>query len=197
VLARQGKVENHPNLFSGGILMASGVMYLRLIILLALFNRQLMMLLWLPFVVLAGAATIFGWLWSRRANKEAQTVERELGPKNPLEMRIALLFAGLFLVMLVATQLAVKYLGNGGVDTLAVIMGLSDVDPFIMGLTQAAGSLTPYTVAAGAILIAASSNNVMKGIYAYSLAGKKTGALSLTFLLSLAAAGLVPLIWLL
>ncbi len=197
VLARQGKVENHPHLFSGGILMASGVMYLRLIILLALFNRQLMLLLWLPFVVLACAATIFGWLWSRQADKEAQTVERELGPKNPLEMRTALLFAGLFLVMLVATQLAVKYLGNGGVDTLAAIMGLSDVDPFIMGLTQAAGSLTPYNVAAGAILIAASSNNVMKGIYAYSLAGKKTGALSLTFLLSLAAAGLVPLVWLL
>lgn len=197
VLARQGKVENHPHLISGGILMASGVMYLRLIILLALFNKQLMLLLWLPFVVLAGAATIFGWLWSRRADKDAQTVERELGAKNPLEMRTALLFAGLFVVMLVATQLAVKYLGNGGVDTLAAIMGLSDVDPFIMGLTQAAGSLTPYKVAAGAILIAASSNNVMKGIYAYSLAGKKTGALSLTFLLSLAAAGLAPLIWLL
>ncbi len=31
VLARQGKVENHPHLFSGGILMASGVMYLRLV----------------------------------------------------------------------------------------------------------------------------------------------------------------------
>lgn len=197
VLARQGKVENHPHLISGGILMASGVMYLRLIILLALFNRQLMLLLWLPFVVLAGAAVIFGWLWSRQADKDAQTAERELGAKNPLEMRTALFFAALFVVMLVATQLAVKYLGNGGVDTLAAIMGLSDVDPFIMGLTQAAGGLTPYKVAAGAILIAASSNNVMKGIYAYSLAGKKTGALSLTFLLSLAAAGLTPLIWLL
>jgi uncharacterized membrane protein (DUF4010 family) len=172
-------------------------MYLRLAILLALFNRQLMMLLWLPFVVLACVSVIFGWLWSRHAEKEAQTTERELGAKNPLEMRTALLFAALFVVMLVATQLAVKYLGNGGVDTLAAIMGLSDVDPFIMGLTQAAGSLTPYKVAAGAILIAASSNNVMKGIYAYSLAGKKTGTLSLTFLLSLAAGGLVPLIWLL
>ena len=32
VLAKQGKRENHPHLFSGGILMASGVMYLRLAI---------------------------------------------------------------------------------------------------------------------------------------------------------------------
>ena len=73
--------------------------------------------------------------------------------------------------MLVATQLAVTYLGNGGVNTLAAIMGVSDVDPFIMGLTQAAGTLTPVKVAAGAILIAAASNNVVKGIYAYSLVG--------------------------
>ena len=196
VLARQGKVEDHPHLFSGGILMASGVMYLRLAILLALFNRQLMAVLWMPFVVLAVAATTFGWVWSRFADKRAQAVQRDLGTKNPLELTTAFLFALLFLVMLVVTQLAVKYLGKAGVDTLAAIMGVSDVDPFIMGLTQAAGTLTAVNVAAGAILIAASSNNVVKGIYAYSLARGKTGALSLTFLVLLALCGLVPLIWL-
>ncbi len=196
VLARQGKAENHPHLFSGGILMASGVMYLRLAILLALFNRPLMAVLWMPFLVLAVAATVFGWLWSRRADKGAQVMQRDLEPKNPLELTTAFLFALLFLVMLVATQLAVKYLGKAGVDTLAAIMGVSDVDPFIMGLTQAAGTLTAVNVAAGAILIAAASNNVVKGIYAYSLARGKTGALSLTFLILLALGGLVPLIWL-
>lgn len=197
VLARQGKLENHPHLFSGGILMASGVMYLRLLILLALFNRQLLALLWLPFVVLACAAVVFGWLWTRRADKEAQTAERDLEPKNPLELTTALLFALLFLVVLVATQLAVKYFGNGGVDTLAAIVGVSDINPFVLGMTQAAGTLTAVKVAAGAILIAAASNNVVNGVYAYSLADRKTGTLSLTFLLSLAGAALVPLIWLL
>jgi len=196
VLARQSKTANQPHLFSGCILMASGVMYVRLIILLALFNRQLMAALWLPFMVLACVAVGFGWLWTRRSDKGAQALTSELGPKNPLELTTAFLFALLFLVMLVATQLAVKYLGNGGVDTLAAIMGVSDVDPFIMGLTQAAGTLTPVKVAAGAILIAAASNNVVKGIYAYSLSDRKTGVLSLTFLLSLAGAGLVPLVWL-
>ena len=60
-------------------------------------------------------------------------------------------------------------------------MGVSDVDPFIMGLTQAAGALTPVKVAAAAILIAAASNNVVKGIYAFSLADRKTGVQSLIF----------------
>ena len=55
-------------------------------------------------------------------------------------------------------------------------MGVTDVDPFIMGMTQAAGTLTPLKVAAGAVLIAAASNNLIKGIYAYSLADRKTGS---------------------
>jgi uncharacterized membrane protein (DUF4010 family) len=74
-------------------------------------------------------------------------------------------------------------------------MGVSDVDPFIMGMTQAAPALTAIKVAAAAIAIAASSNNVVKGIYSFSLAGRKTGIQSLAMLLALAVLGLVPLFW--
>jgi len=196
VMARRAAREQQPHLFSGGILIASGVMYLRLVILLALFNRQLMLQLYIPFLALAILAVGVGWLWSRRADKNTQEVQRESDPKNPLELLTAFLFAALFLAMLVITQLALTYLGTTGVNTLAAIMGVSDVDPFIMGLTQAAGTLTPLKVAAGAVIIAAASNNVVKGIYAYSLADRKTGVQALAMLLGLAASGLLPLIWL-
>ena len=196
VMARRAAREKQPHLFSGGILIASGVMYLRLVILLALFNRQLMLLLYIPFLALAVLAVGVGWLWSRRADKNTQEVQRESEPKNPLDLLTAFLFAALFLAMLVITQLALTYLGTTGVNTLAAIMGVSDVDPFIMGLTQAAGTLTPLKVAAGAVIIAAASNNVVKGIYAYSLADRKTGAQALAMLLGLAASGLAPLLWL-
>ena len=196
VLARRAAREHHPHLFTGGIVIASGVMYLRLAALLALFNRQLMSLLWMPFLVLAALGIGTGWLWTRRADKSPETVQREFEPKNPLDLLAAFLFAALFLVMLVATQLAVTYLGQGGLNTLAAIMGVSDVDPFIMGLTQAAGSLTPTKVAAAAILIAAASNNIVKGIYAFSLADRITGKQSLAFLIALAAISLIPLFWL-
>ena len=196
VMARRAAREKRPHLFAGGILIASGVMYVRLVILLALFNRQLMLLLYIPFLVLAVLAVGFGWLWTRRADKSAQDIQREADPKNPLELMTAFLFAGLFLAMLVATQLAVTYLGRTGVNTLAVLMGVSDVDPFIMGMTQAAPALTAFKIAAAAIAIAAASNNVVKGIYSYSLAGRKTGVQSLAMLLVLAALGLIPLFWL-
>ena len=196
VMARRAAREGHPHLFSGAILIASGMMYLRLIILLALFNRHLMSLLALPFLVFTALAVGIGWLWSRRADAGGGAAQPEDEAKNPLELLAAFFFAVLFLAMLIATQLAVTYLGRAGVNTLAAIMGVTDVDPFIMGMTQAAGALTPLKVAAGAVLIAAASNNLVKGVYACSLAGRKTGVQSLALLSALAALGLAPLFWL-
>ena len=195
-MARRAVSEQHPHLFAGGILIASGVMYVRLVILLVLFNRQLASLLAVPFLILAALASCVGWLWTRRADATAQKAAQKFEAKNPLELLAAFLFAGLFLAMLVATRLAVTYLGQAGVNTLAAIMGVTDVDPFIMGMTQTAGSVTPVKVAASAVLIAASSNNLVKGIYAYSMADRRTGVQSLVLLAALAVLGLVPLLWL-
>lgn len=196
VMSRRAAREERPHLFAGGILMASGVMYLRLVALLALFNWGLATILAPAFLVLAGVAIAAGWLWSRRPDIARSEIIREFEPKNPLELVTAFLFALLFLAMLVATQMAVTYLGRAGVNTLAAIMGVTDVDPFIMGMTQAAGMITPLSVAATGVLIAAASNNLVKGIYAYSLADRKTGIQALALLAGLAALGLCPMFWL-
>lgn len=196
-LAKRSATEQQPHLFSGGTLIASGMMYLRLALLLALFNRGLLHLLGVPFLLLAVLAVISGWLWSRIPDPVSQDITRKFEPKNPLELRAALLFAVLFIAMVIITHLAVTYLGAKGVYGLAAIMGLSDVDPFILGVTQSAGRDTPLVVAAVGIAIAAASNNVVKGFYAYGFSDRRTGLFSLSLLLALALLGLTPLIWLL
>ena len=195
VLARRAAREDHPHLFSGGILLASGVMYLRLVALLGLFNRKLMMTLMPAFLILAVLAIAVGFLWSRLADKTSAEVKKEYEPKNPLELRAAFLFAFLFLAMITLTQLAMTYLGRAGINTLAAIMGVSDVDPFILGITQTAGSATSLKLGAEAILIAAASNNFVKGIYAYAFSDRKTGIQSASLLVALGVLGLVPLFW--
>jgi uncharacterized membrane protein (DUF4010 family) len=195
VLARRAAHEEHPHLFSGGILIASGVMYVRLVALLGLFNFKLMVALMPEFLTLAGLAIVSGLIWARRSEKTEAKVAREFEPKNPLELRAAFLFAFLFLAMITCTQLAVAYLGRAGINTLAAIMGVTDVDPFILGITQTAGASTPLKLGAEAVLIAASSNNFVKGIYAYAFADRKTGIQSLCLLAALGALGLAPLFW--
>jgi uncharacterized membrane protein (DUF4010 family) len=191
VLARRAAREHQPQLFSGATLIASGMMYLRLAVLLAMFNWGLFVALGPSFGVLAGLAIGLGWLWSRRKDSETREIRREYEPKNPLELRVAFTFAALFLAMLVATHWAIVHLGKTGVYSLAAIMGVVDVDPFILGMTQSGASLP---LAAGGVLIAASSNNLAKGVYAFVLADRTTGIQSLGLLIVLSILGLAPLL---
>ena len=193
VLSRQSKEIRSADLFSGTILAACGVMYARLAILVAFFNLALAAKLAPAFAVLAGAAVLAGWLVSRRSrdDKRAEAYEP---PKNPLQLTVAFLLAATFLAIRVLIALARNYLGSAGLYGLAIVMGVADVDPFILGLAQSTPTSSLAT-AASAILIAAASNNIAKGIYASALADKATGRKTLILLAGLGALGFVPLTW--
>jgi uncharacterized membrane protein (DUF4010 family) len=196
-LARRSKSEQQPHLFSGGTLIASGMMYFRLVLLVAIFNRALLSVLAIPFILLAGSALLTGWVWSRIPDPPSHKSDRSLEPANPLELRAALLFGALFVAMVIMTHLAITYLGHKGVYALGGIMGLADVDPFILGIAQSAGRDVPVSVGAAGISVAAVSNNLAKAFYAYCFSDRKTGLQSALLLGSLALAGLIPLVWIL
>ncbi len=190
-LARRSAREtgHDAHLYAGSIVIASGVMYLRLIVLLGIFNRALMNALAPSFAALAAVAIVGGWIWCGRGGDPTAEIERRQQPKNPLELGTAFLFALVFVAMLVATRLALENFGRGGVYLLAAAMGVTDVDPFVMGMTKAAPAATPLALAAASIVIAAAANNVVKGVYAYALATRRAGLASLVMLAALAALG--------
>lgn len=196
VLARRAEQEEHPHLFAGSILVASGVMFIRTVVLVAFFSWNLALALALPFVVLTIIGVGIGWWWSQRLEAEPKATEKEAAPKNPLELRAAFLFAFLFVIILALSQLAAAHLGTGGIYALGALTGLTDITPFIMGMTQALGTVITVKVAAAGIVIATASNNVVKGCYAYAIGGRKTGRQSFWLLTGLAIFGLAPLIWL-
>jgi len=195
-LAKKASLQRAPYLFSGGILIASAMMYLRVTALLMLFNRTLLHMLAAPLLVLGCVAGLTGWLWSHLQRQKSAETGGEVQPRNPLESRSAIVFAVLFLAVLVISRLVMVHFGNTGIYGLASLTGLIDVDAFILGMTQSAGALTPGSLAAKGILIAIASNNVAKGCYAYAFADRKTGLQSLALLAGMAALSLIPL-WLL
>ena len=195
VMARNAREAKAPHCYSGAILLASGVMYFRFLALIAFFNTALMRRLMLPFMILGVIGVVGGWAWSKLPDGDGKGAETGQLSKNPLELTSAFSLAVVFVAMLAAMNYALVHLGRGGMYGLAVLSGLAPVDPFIMGLTQTAGKLTSFGLAAAGVVVAAASNNFAKAMIADVLADSKTGRQSLILLLGLTALGLAPLFW--
>jgi len=84
--------------------------------------------------------------------------------------------------------------GKQGAYILGAVIGFADVDPFIMSMTQQPGRRQP-DVSAGAIILATTSNNLAKGMYALFSAAAKREA-SPCFNGDAGLVGLIPLLWL-
>jgi uncharacterized membrane protein (DUF4010 family) len=185
VLSRQAKGVGNPHLFAGAILIATSMMYLRMAVLLLIFNREIFLVLGQFFIQIAVFSVLLGVAWSQwgKRIKGASATEISLGVRNPLELKTAFVFASLFLLVLILTNIAIKHYGNSGVFSLAALAGAIDVDPFIMGLAQTGQALASVKIASIAIIIASASNNLAKGIYSIIIADKKTGFQALGLLM--------------
>jgi uncharacterized membrane protein (DUF4010 family) len=115
---------------------------------------------------------------------------------NPLELGAAAVFALLFVAVSLITVVVKAQLGISGIYALAAIVGVSDIDPFVLNLAQGGVAGMGSTALAAAILIAASSNNILKAAYAAGFAGGKATAASAAALVALALAGFAAAYWL-
>lgn len=182
VLARRARDEPASGRQSeAGIILATAVMYLRLLLIILVFNRSLALALLPPLLILAtlGIAFALAWYWTGAQQPPGQTVAG--APANPLQLSTAATFAVLFVGISIASAWASQSFGARGIYGLAAIVGVSDIDPFVLNLAQ--GS-TAQALGVGAILVATSSNNVVKAVYAlaYSNAGVRAGPAALVVL---------------
>jgi len=196
VLSKQARDKAEPALYAGGITMASGIMYLRILVLLFLFGRPLFDRLVIPFTILGMLALGGGgwWMWHILRRQEKRNGAAGEVNRNPLELGTAFLFAAIFMGMLVATRFAFQQFGQVGVYGLALILGLVDVDPFILGLAQTPADAGFVATAAAAVVVATASNNLAKAGYAFAFGGARLGRTALVLLGSLSVLSLAALL---
>jgi len=174
-----------------GIVLATALMYLRLLVVLAVFNLGLARALAPPLLGLcAVAAALAAGCYSWRRRRGHATGTAFALPHNPLELSAALLFAAMFVVVSLGSTWAKARFGHAGVYSLAAIVGVTDIDPFILSLAQGGVQGMAATVTAVAILIAAASNNLLKATYTVVFAGLRNSLPAFAALLLLAAATL-------
>lgn len=191
ILSRRARYSfQDTHALQSSIVLATSVMFLRILVVVAVFNLKLATALGIPLLSLCaiGLATSYALSHVGTTGNPAKT--EPTPPKNPLEVTTALTFATLFIVLSVSVAWAKVHFGEEGLFILGALAGVTDVDPFVLNLAQGAGSLDLNTAAA-AILIAASSNNVLKASYTLGLAGPRMGLKPALALFSLATLGLL------
>jgi uncharacterized membrane protein (DUF4010 family) len=194
VLARQAKAQ--PELkrqAQAGITLATAIMYLRILAVVAIFNMPLARILAPSLCGLSLAGLLICVLQYRfikpAPGEPAQGAMQLAASGNPLELGAAAVFATLFVAVSVVSAVAKSQFGISGIYGLAAIVGVTDIDPFVLNLAQGGVAGVQSVQLAAAILIAASSNNVLKALYAASFAGGKATAGSAAALVFLAIAG--------
>jgi uncharacterized membrane protein (DUF4010 family) len=116
---------------------------------------------------------------------------------NPAELKSALIFAGLYAVVLFAIAVAQHYLGNRGLYIVAVISGLTDMDAITLSTAQLVNQGgVDHRTGWRVIVLASMANLVFKGGTVIAISGRKLGRrIAVLFGIAIAAGAGVIFFW--
>jgi len=193
ILARNEKSGTGGPQTVSAIMIANGMMYLRILFLAFIFNQSIALQLTIPFVILFLITLILSkFVAGRGQNLNTDDTAEHIvtSSKNPLEFKTAAIFGVLFVVFAVVTEAVMRRYGSSGVTTLAFLVGVTDIDPFLLNLLQHKSVIENTTIVL-AILNATNSNNLLKMIYAITLGSKDIRKSLIVNFLILIASGLL------
>lgn len=168
---------------SSALIMATTMMYIRLLAIIFIFDRGVALQLLAPFaiIIFISLLTITGLLTVRNP---ASVLHDVSDVKHPLELSTAIVFALLFMLFTFLTHYVTSNYGSHGLKSLAIIVGFTDIDPFILSLLGGKFTVSDSAIVS-AIILASGSNNLLKAAYAIALARNRSvlfAAAWLTFL---------------
>jgi uncharacterized membrane protein (DUF4010 family) len=188
VLAQRARVDGVSHDIEAGIIAATAMMYLRVLIVCSIFNTALGRTLapWLAILCVAGL--ILAWIRHRLG---AKPVGDPTLPTNPLQIGTAFVFAFLLVVVSLAATWVQTHLGREGVLALGAVVGFTDIDPFVLSLAQGGVANVGLVTSAMAILFATSSNNALKAIYTVLFSRRRESLVPAAALALSSVAGIV------
>jgi len=160
-------------------LLASTVMFVRVVIVSSMLDVRMTSRLALPFAAMA-LCTLGGALWTWRTMSHEEAEQREAKSvelANPFSLLPALQWGVLLAAILIVSAVAKQAFGESGFVATAALSGLVDVDAMTLIATRAmsAGEIE-LRVAALAITVAVASNTIVKSAIAFAAGGRRFGA---------------------
>jgi uncharacterized membrane protein (DUF4010 family) len=155
------KSPDHCGMALQSSILASSMMYLRILVLVMIVNPAFLPALWWRLVLLF----FVGVVLSIRQGPKGESEEGGIFPNlhNPFEVRPALAFALAFVILSVITKLIEQRLGSTGLLLFSGVVGVTDVSPFVLSLLSPSTLMSRSIVLS--IIIALMSNTIAKSVY--------------------------------
>jgi uncharacterized membrane protein (DUF4010 family) len=193
--ARMGR--EHPgsvNLLAGGILIGGMIMALRVGMIAAALNTNLLAPL---AATLGSAAAVLGATAIAFVRGPGHPASEEARPKlaisNPLVVSTSLKLAAFIVLVMLAAELVQRLWGNAGVLVVAAASGIADVDAITLSMARID---IPTALATQAILLAVAVNTASKACMAAWFGGRAIGLrVAVASIIAIAVAGGVH-VWL-
>jgi uncharacterized membrane protein (DUF4010 family) len=180
-----------------GIILASTVMGVRLLAILALTNRALLPLIAVPLGALSvGGLAAAGLLYLRsRTMRDLESEDVRLS--NPFELSSAFKFGLIFSLILLASRAATQLWGRQGGFLAAVLAGTVDVDAVSISIARMAPAQLPLRDAAVGVFLACASNTLVKAGITAVVGGWSFGWRVVVAFAGMIATGIAGVAWLL
>ena len=196
-LSFAGRSKEMPQLgqiFAVAVILASAVMFPRVLLQIGVFNQALMSNIALPMLATGAAGLLTaGFLYWR--SKGSTTESEEINFDNPFSLKSALTFGLVFASVLVVTRVATAYLGEAWLPLVAIMSGLTDADAIAFSVSdlQKAG-LISIDWASFNLVLGSISNTAMKLFLVFSLGSRSLFKHCLVPFLVMAVTGIITML---
>jgi uncharacterized membrane protein (DUF4010 family) len=162
-------------LAAAGVVIAGSVVFLRILILVAIFQPSLIVPLAPPMSVMALVGLAGAVLIRVFARRRQDTQDEIEGIANPLELKTALSFGALLAFVLLGVHYLEEWIGTGGVYAAAALSGVTDVDALTISVSKLVGDDLAVPSGATAIFIAVSVNTAVKAGISFAAGDARLG----------------------
>ena len=151
--------------FAQMIILASTIMFPRMMVIVAVVYFPLLKVVALPLLAMTAASMLVQYFLFMRKKPAEAGDGKPLKLKNPLDLASALVFGLIFAVVLVILQFLQTYFGDAGVYAASALAGLTDVNPITLSVSELASTAKINLEVAGvSIVLAAVMNSISKTI---------------------------------
>ncbi len=163
-MAIRSKKNNLPYIFSGGILVASATMHVRVMLeLIVLGAGEFFSFLLVPLAMSLSSVALAVYFFLMSKNKKSPFFQKPESIKleKPFEIIPALKFGLIFIIVLFALALGKRYFGDSGVYAAAFLSGIIDIDAIVLSSLE--------SVRLGELSISTAQNAVAIGLFVNTL----------------------------